>query len=92
MMSSISGIPLYFSIPLIICCFMCLYRIWRGPTSADRIVAIDILGILVVGFCVLATVFVRRRFLMDIALSWAILGFIGTLALAKYLEGKNFDE
>lgn len=88
----ISGIPFYFSIILIICCFMCLYRILRGPTSADRIVALDILGILVIGFCAFASVFVPRRFLMDIALSWAILGFVGTLALAKYLEGKQFDE
>jgi len=92
MISSISGLPMYFSLPLILCCFMCLYRIWRGPTSADRIVAIDILGILILSFCVFATIFVGRRFLMDIALAWAILGFIGTLALAKYLEGKNFDE
>lgn len=89
---SLSGMPLYLSIPLFICCFLCLYRIVRGPSSADRIVAIDILGILVIGFCAFATVFVGRRFLMDIAISWAILGFIGTLALAKYLEGKNFDE
>jgi len=88
----ISGVAIYFGIPLLICCFLCLYRIYRGPTSADRIVAIDILGILVVGFCVFATVFLKRRFLMDIALSWAILGFISTLALAKYLEGRNFDE
>ncbi len=88
----ISGIPAFFSIVLILCCFMCLYRVFRGPTSADRIVALDILGILVIGFCVFATIFVPRRFLMDIALSWAILGFVGTLALAKYLEGKQFDE
>ena len=71
---------------------MCLYRMLRGPTSADRIVALDILGILVIGVCAFATFFVPRRFLMDIALSWAILGFVGTLALAKYLEGKQFDE
>ena len=71
---------------------MCLYRMFRGPTSADRIVALDILGILVIGFCAFATVFVPRRFLMDIALTWAILGFVGALALAKYLEGKQFDE
>lgn len=89
---SVAGIPLIFSIPFIICCFMCLYRVWRGPTSADRIVAVDILGILVVAFCVFSVVFLKRRFLMDIAIAWAIFGFIGTLALAKYLEGKHFDE
>jgi len=89
---SLSGVPLIFSVILFICCFLCLYRILKGPSSADRIVAIDILGILVIGFCAFATVFSGRRFLIDIAISWAILGFIGTLALAKYLEGKNFDE
>jgi len=92
MIGTISGMPLYFSLTLIICCFLCLYRVYRGPTSADRIVAIDILGILILSFCVFATVFIGRRFLMDIALAWAVLGFIGTLALAKYLEGKHFDE
>ena len=92
MISTISGVSLYFSVPLIICCFLCLFRIYRGPTTVDRIVALDILGIFIIGFCVIATAYLKRRFLMDIALSWAILGFIGTLALAKYLEGRNFDE
>lgn len=87
-----SGIPYYFSLVLILCCFLCLYRIMRGPTTVDRIVSIDILGILVIGFCATATLFAPRRFLMDIALSWAVLGFVGTLALAKYLQGKQFDE
>lgn len=91
-MTYYSGIPGYCSLILIACCFMCLYRIWRGPSIADRIIAVDILGILVVCFCALETVFAGRRFMVDIALSWAILGFIGTLALTKYLEGRNYDE
>ncbi|MFB0527879.1 MAG: monovalent cation/H+ antiporter complex subunit F [bacterium] len=36
---------------LFLCCIFCLYRILRGPTPADRVVSIDILGILIVGFC-----------------------------------------
>ena len=75
-----TNVPFIFSVLLIICCFLCLYRIFRGPTSADRIVAVDILGILVVGFCALFAVYTPRKF------------FIGALALAKYLEGKGFDE
>jgi len=87
-----TNIPLIFSLPLIICCFLCLYRVFRGPTPADRIVAVDILGILVVGFCALFTIYTPRKFFMDIGIAWAVLGFIGALALAKYLEGKGFDE
>lgn len=88
----IPRLPLIFFIPLILSCFLCLWRVFRGPTSADRIVAVDILGILVVGFCALFVVYTPRKYFMDIAIAWTLLGFIGVLTLAKYLEGKRFDE
>jgi multicomponent Na+:H+ antiporter subunit F len=77
---------------LFLCCFMCIYRIGRGPTAPDRTVAIDILGIVVVGFCAIMTVVTGKGFYMNVAITWALLSFIGTVALAKYLEGRGFDE
>lgn len=73
-------------------CFLCLLRVALGPTLADRMVAIDIMGILVVGVCALLAVKLNREFLIDISLAWVFLSFIGSIALAKYLEGKKFDE
>jgi multicomponent Na+:H+ antiporter subunit F len=78
--------------PLLLSCFLCLWRIARGPTPADRVVAIDILGILIIGFCGLIAVFTKRDFFIDIAIAWALQSFIGTIALAKFLEGRSFDE
>lgn len=78
--------------PLILCCFMCLWRIARGPTPADRVAGIDILGILIVGFCALFAAFTKMGFFIDIAIAWALQSFIGTIALAKFLEGRAFDE
>lgn len=72
--------------------FLCLYRIGRGPTAPDRTVAIDILGTLVVGFCCLMALWTGVDFYMNIAIAWALLSFIGTIALAKYLEGRQYDE
>ena len=77
---------------LLICCFLCLYRIGRGPTPPDRAVAIDLLGTIVVGFSALFTITSDSDFYMNVAISWALLSFIGAIALAKYLEGKSFDE
>lgn len=77
---------------LIALSFSCLYRAWRGPTIPDRMVAIDILGVLVAGICALLAIVTKLSFLMDIALAWIFLSFIGTLALAKYLSGRKFDE
>lgn len=77
---------------LLICCAMCLYRIANGPTAADRMVAIDILGTVVVGFVAIITAVSGKAYLLDIALVWALVSFAGTLALAKYLMGKRFNE
>ncbi|MFH0807186.1 MAG: monovalent cation/H+ antiporter complex subunit F [Elusimicrobiota bacterium] len=71
---------------------MCLWRIYKGPTPADRVVAIDILGVLVIGFCGIMTVFTKRTFFIEIAIAWALQSFIATIALAKFLEGKSFDD
>ena len=77
---------------LVLACALCLYRIFRGPTGADRIVAIDIFGIMIVGFCAILTISTGRSWYIDIGIAWALQSFIGTLALSKYLEGKGFDE
>ncbi|MGQ9629305.1 MAG: cation:proton antiporter [bacterium] len=77
---------------LMLCCFMCVYRIGMGPTAPDRTVAIDILGIVIVGFCALMAVTTGKDYFINVAITWALLSFIGTIALAKYLEGRGFDE
>ena len=70
----------------------CLFRVIRGPSIADRMVGIDIFGILVVGICAILTIQTGRGFILDIGIAWIILSFIGTLTLAKYLSGKKLNE
>jgi len=77
---------------IILACVLCLYRVGRGPTGADRIVAVDILGIMIVGLCAVLTIVTGRPWYIDIGIAWALQSFISTLALSKYLEGKGFDE
>jgi multicomponent Na+:H+ antiporter subunit F len=77
---------------LFFCGLLCLWRILKGPTPADRAVAIDILGILVLGFCAILGIPTGRDWYIDIGIAWALQSFISTLALAKYLEGRDFDE
>ena len=77
---------------LIGCCALCLYRIARGPTAPDRMVAIDILGTVVVGFVAIVTAATGKEYLLNVAIVWALVSFVGTLALAKYLVGRGLDE
>lgn len=81
-----------FASVLLLCCALCLYRIARGPTGPDRTVGIDVLGTVVVGFCALLALSTGRDYLMNVAIVWALVSFVGTLALAKHLEESQRDE
>ena len=71
---------------------LCIFRVCMGPTGADRIVAIDILGILIIGLCSILTISTGRPWYLDIGMVWALQSFISVLAFAKFLEGRSFDE
>jgi len=88
-MNNLLHILLYAQIGLV---FFCLYRIIKGPSIADRMVGIDIFGILVVGICAILAILTNRYFIIDIGIAWIILSFVGTLTLAKYLGGKKLNE
>jgi multicomponent Na+:H+ antiporter subunit F len=77
---------------LVLGAVLCLVRVALGATAADRIVAIDILGILIVGLCAVMTLTTGRSWYLDIGIVWALQSFIGSLALAKRLEGRSFDD
>ena len=80
------------AVMLAIACFMCIYRIGHGPTAPDRTVAIDILGTVVVGFVCLSALISNKDFYINLAIGWALVSFIGTLALSKHLEGRRLDD
>jgi multicomponent Na+:H+ antiporter subunit F len=77
---------------LILSSLLCLYRVLRGPTAADRAVSVDILGVLIIGFCAVLALATGRQWYLDIGIAWGLQSFIGMLALAKYLEGRSFDD
>ena len=91
-MESLASILNFCFFGLIACCFACMIRAFLGKSIPDRMVAIDIMGTLAVGITALLAVITKRSFLIDVALAWIFLSFIGTLALAKYLAHKTLDE
>lgn len=72
-------------------CLICALRAALGPTAPDRVVAIDALVALMVGALVLLGVYYRAPIYLDVALVYAFIAFLGTLAIAKYLEGRGIE-
>lgn len=65
---------------------MSFIRIVRGPTLPDRIVAMDLFGVLVVGLIVVLAGRTGIRATLDAAIVIALIGFLGTVAYATYVQ------
>ena len=61
-------------------------RLVKGPTLPDRIVAMDLFGVLVVGLIVVLAGWSGVRATLDAAIVIALIGFLGTIAYATYVE------
>jgi multicomponent Na+:H+ antiporter subunit F len=61
-------------------------RLVKGPTLPDRIVAMDLFGVLVVGLIVVLAGWSGVRATLDAAIVIALVGFLGTIAYATYVE------
>jgi len=74
---------------ILIASALCLVRSLLGPTAQDRVIAIDTFTTLFIVILVIFGLQYRQSMLLDIAIAFSILSFIGTLAIAKYLEGEK---
>ncbi len=68
---------------------LCLYRLWVGPSLPDRVLALDTLYVNTMALLVLIGLWIRDAVYFEAALMIAMLGFISTVALSRYLsQGK----
>lgn len=67
---------------------LAMVRLVKGPTSADRVVALDAINTLVVASMILLAAAFRQTLFVDVAIVYAMLSFVGTLYIAKYLGGE----
>jgi multicomponent Na+:H+ antiporter subunit F len=65
-----------------------LWRFLRGPTAADRVIAFDVLTIISLSVMALMALVTGRGILLDVALVYALLSFLGVVVFARYLEGR----
>ncbi|MFD1863416.1 Na(+)/H(+) antiporter subunit F1 [Planococcus chinensis] len=83
----------WISLLIVSCAFAgLLFRLIKGPTIADRVVALDALGVALVSIIALLSLILETEFFLEIILLLSILSFIGTTAFAKFIErGVIFD-
>jgi multicomponent Na+:H+ antiporter subunit F len=69
--------------------FFSLVRLIRGPSLPDRVIALDLLATLTIGFAAAYAVATEHTAYLDIAVILALVAFLGTVAFAYYLSRRK---
>ena len=86
---------LLFAGVLIVLClllFFCLFKAFKGPTVADRLVSVNMMGTMVMVIIGVLTIMMNEGYLADIALIYAMLSFLAVILLTKVMLGVHKEE
>lgn len=69
-----------------------LFRIIKGPSMPDRVVALDMIGVTLLSMIAIVSIILKTKAFLETILILGILSFIGTIAFSKYLERSKIIE
>ena len=72
--------------------FVTIWRVWFGPTLPDRILALDMLVGIAIGFIAVIGVKTGYNLYLDIALALGLVGFLATVAFARFVLERGMTE
>ena len=75
---------------LMLSVLMALIRVIKGPTAPDRVVGLDTINTIIIVGMVIFGLAAGSVIYIDVAIVYALLSYISTLFIAKYLEGGEF--
>ena len=78
------------AIVVAICIILAIARVFIGPGAPTRLVAFDTVNTLVVAIMVVLAILFDQVIFVDVAIVYAVLSFIMTLYVARFIEGKKF--
>ncbi len=59
-------------------------RLIKGPDAADRIVALDLISVLIVALLAVMAIYADETSFLDVSIAYALVAFLGTVALARF--------
>lgn len=72
--------------------FLCLVRACMGPTVADRLVSVNMMGTMVMTIIAILAVMMNESYLVDICIIYAMISFLAVIVLSKVIMGVHKEE
>ena len=76
---------------LVIAACFGLYRMIRGPQLTDRVVALDLIGMILLGFVMVNAAYWDNPVFLDASIILALVGFLATVGISRYLERRRVE-
>lgn len=84
------NIVLYIVFGLLITAFvLAVIRLARGPSLPDRVIALDLISMIIAGMIASYVIWMDQPVLLDVVTVMAVISFFGTVAFARYLERRS---
>lgn len=68
---------------------LCMFRAVKGLTSADRLIAINVIGTKTIILILIISFILKETYFVDVAFVYALISFIASVLIAKFIEGKG---
>ena len=85
----LATVALIATIIILLAMSLAVLRLLRGPGLSDRVAALDLTALLLLGAIVLYSLKTSNPMFLDVALVLALLGFLSTIGFSRYLEERN---
>lgn len=66
--------------------FLCLFRAVKGPSAADRLIAINVIGTKTIVLILIVSFIIHETYFVDVALVYALISFITSIVISKFIE------
>lgn len=64
----------------------CIYRAIKGPSAADRLIAINVIGTKTIVLIIMVSFILKETYFIDAALVYALISFVASIVIANYIE------
>ncbi len=65
---------------------LCMIRAIKGPSSADRLISINVIGTKTIVLILIVSFILKETYFIDVALVYALISFISTIAISKFIQ------
>ncbi|MBU3092224.1 cation:proton antiporter [Clostridium sp. CM028] len=72
--------------------FLCMLRAIKGPSAADRLIAINVIGTKTIVLILIVSFLLNETYFVDVAIVYALISFLSSIVIAKFIgnsEGRN---